>query len=447
MRQITRSVILTLNGLPRPHRVMLGMLLITTLVISFWHPYKEPVSGTYQEIINEKNPSVFLPDNSEPIDTPALADAMPWDELDDKTVLTPGRQQYIISPGDSLSTVLNQYGIDAADISRLSKADSQLRNLKIGQQLSWILSANGELQQLSWQVSRKETRHYQRQNDSFLVNSEIQRGEWQNRWLSGRVTGSFVTSAKQAGLSNSEISAVVNAMQWQLDFRKLKKDDKFAVLLSSEMLNGKPEQSELLGVRLRSAGKDYYAIRAEDGRYYDQAGNGLAKGFLRFPTARQYRVSSEFNPRRVHPVTGVVAPHKGVDFAMPSGTPILSVGDGEVIEAKYSPTAGYYLTIRHGRTYTTRYLHLQKSLVKQGQKVKRGERIALSGNTGRSTGAHLHYELWINQQAVNPLTAKLPRTESLTGETRRAYLVQAKQISEQLSFNSQPAEHKTAGGS
>lgn len=106
---------------------------------------------------------------------------------------------------------------------------------------------------------------------------------------------------------------------------------------------------------------------------------------------------------------------------MPQGTPVLAVGDGEVVMAKRSGAAGYYVAIRHGRTYTTRYMHLRKLLVKPGQKVKRGDRIALSGNTGRSTGPHLHYEVWINQQAVNPLTAKLPRTEGLTGKDRKDY--------------------------
>lgn len=198
------------------------------------------------------------------------------------------------------------------------------------------------------------------------------------------------------------------------------------------MLNGRSEQSQLIGVRLQTNGKSYYAFRAEDGRYYDSEGNGLERGFLRFPTAKQFRVSSQFNPRRVNPVTGRVAPHKGVDFAMPVGTPVLAVGDGEVIVSKYSGAAGNFIAIRHGRQYTTRYMHLRQLLVKPGQKVKRGDRIALSGNTGRSTGPHLHFEMWVNQQAVNPLTAKLPSSGGLTGKERKEYLALVKETKPQL---------------
>ena len=118
-----------------------------------------------------------------------------------------------------------------------------------------------------------------------------------------------------------------------------------------------------------------------------------------------------------------------------TGVSVLAVGDGEVVVAKRSGAAGYYVAIRHGRTYTTRYMHLRKLLVKPGQKVKRGDRIALSGNTGRSTGPHLHYEVWINQQAVNPLTAKLPRTEGLSGSDRTDYLAQVKEVVPQLRFD------------
>ena len=440
MQQIARSVALAFNNLPRPHRVMLGSLTFLTLAVAVWRPYiyhpeTTPIVKTIE--LEKSEVRSLLPEASEPIDQapPEEDDAIPQDELDDKTAGETGVHEYVVSTGDTLSSVLNQYGIDMGDISTLANVDKDLRNLKIGQQISWTLTPEGELQRLTWEMSRRETRTYDRVDGGFKRSSEIAEGDWVNNVIKGTVGGSFVSSAKEAGLTSSEISAVIKAMQWQMDFRKLKKGDEFSVLMSREMLDGKREQSQLLGVRLRSEGKDYYAIRAEDGKFYDRNGTGLAKGFLRFPTARQFRVSSNFNPRRLNPVTGRVAPHRGVDFAMPQGTPVLSVGDGEVVVAKRSGAAGYYVAVRHGRTYTTRYMHLRKLLVKPGQKVKRGDRIALSGNTGRSTGPHLHYEVWINQQAVNPLTAKLPRTEGLSGSDRTDYLAQAKQVIPQLRFD------------
>ncbi len=437
--EIARAVTQAFNNLPRPHRVMLGSLSVLTLAVAVWRPYiYHPESAPIVRTIELEKSEIrsLLPEASEPIDqAPQEEEAIPQDELDEKADSDAGGHEYVVSTGDTLSSILNQYGIDMGDIAQLSSADKELRNLKIGQQLSWTLTADGDLQSLTWEMSRRETRTYTRVDNGFKMSSELQKGDWVNSVLKGTVGASFVSSARDAGLTSTEINAVIKAMQWQMDFRKLKKGDEFSVLMSREMLDGKREQSQLLGVRLRSDGKDYYAIRAEDGKFYDRNGTGLAKGFMRFPTARQFRVSSNFNPRRLNPVTGRVAPHRGVDFAMPQGTPVLAVGDGEVVVAKRSGAAGYYVAIRHGRTYTTRYMHLRKLLVKPGQKVKRGDRIALSGNTGRSTGPHLHYEVWINQQAVNPLTAKLPRTEGLSGSDRTDYLAQVKEVVPQLRFD------------
>lgn len=438
MQQIARAVAMAFNTLPRTHRIMLGSLTVVTLAVSVWRPYVyHPASNSpiVKTVELEKNQlRTLLPEASEPIDQapPTPEEDVPKDEIDEDVPNETGTHDYVVSSGDTLSSVLNQYGIDMGVISQLVKVDNDLRNLRVGQQLSWTLTDDGQLQRLSWETSRRETRIYDRFGDGFKSSSEVQKGEWQNSVLAGTVNGSFVSSARQAGLSGGEISAVIKVLQWQLDFRKLRKGDRFSVLMSREMLDGKSEQSHLAGVRLQSGGKDYYAIRAEDGKFYDRSGSGLARGFMRFPTVKQYRVSSNFNPRRVNPVTGRVAPHRGVDFAVPIGTPVLAVGDGEVIVAKRSGGAGNYIAVRHGRQYMTRYMHLKKLLVKPGQKVKRGDRIGLTGNTGRSTGPHLHYEIWINNQAVNPLTAKLPRMEGLTGKDRSDYLARVREVTPQL---------------
>ncbi|MFC3395780.1 murein DD-endopeptidase MepM [Brenneria rubrifaciens] len=440
MQQIVGSIALAYNSLPRPHRVMLGSLTVITLAVAVWRPFVYPPANdapvVVKDITLEANQLRRLaPEASEPIDQPAPDDEIPQDELDDKVSDESGVHEYVVSTGDTLSSILTQYGIDIADITQLAERNSDLRNLKIGQQISWVLGENGELRTLTWQMSRRETRIYERVGSDFKERIEMLKGEWRNAVMNGRLNGSFVSSARNAGLNNSEVSAVIKALQWQLDFRKLRKDDTFSVLMSREILDGKSEQSELLAVRLNTGGKDYFAIRAADGKFYDREGSGLTRGFMRFPTMKQFRISSNFNPRRLNPVTGRVAPHRGVDFAMPIGSPVLAVGDGEVVIAKRSGAAGNYVALRHGRQYTTRYMHMNRILVKAGQKVKRGDRIGLSGNTGRSTGPHLHYEFWINQQAVNPLTAKLPRSEGLSGKERRDYLAQVKEIIPQLTFD------------
>ena len=441
MQQIARSIALAYNNLPRPHRVMLGSLTVITLAVSIWRPFVyqpniDSDSATAKIIpLDNQQLRTLVPEASEPLDQPAPEDEVPTDELDDKADNDSGTHDYVVSTGDTLGSILTQFGIDMSEVSALAKQNPALRNLKIGQTLSWVLNDAGELQQLTWEVNRRETRTYNLVNGNFKEAVESQQGEWKNKVVTGTLNGSFVNSARAAGLSRSEVNAVIKALQWQMDFRKLQKGDQFAVLMSREELNGRSEQSQLLGVRMRTGGKDYYAVRADDGKFYDRQGSGLAKGFMRFPTTKQFRVSSNFNPRRVNPVTGRVAPHRGVDFAMPVGTPGLAVGDGEVVIAKRSGAAGNYVVIRHGRQYTTRFMHLKKILVKPGQKVKRGDRIALSGNTGRSTGPHLHYEFWLNNQAVNPLTAQLPRSDGLSGKDRREYLAQVRQVVPQLQLD------------
>jgi murein DD-endopeptidase len=427
--QVVRTIALIYNNFSKPQKLTLGALLFLTWSMLVWQAaIYQPESESDVSSISTIADNSIEADDLEPMDQATPDDDIPKDELDDADV----PNEYVVSSGDTLGSILTQFGIDSADVYLLSNKNSALANLKIGQQLNWALDAEGSLQSLTWIVSQRETRTYQRNENGFIESIDTLKGEWKNSVVTGTMDGNFVTSARAAGLTSSEINAVTKALQWQLDFRKLKKGDRFSILFSREQLNGKNEQSQLVGVRIQSSGKDYYAIRSSDGKFYDKEGSGLAKGFLRYPTPKQYKITSQFNPRRLHPITGRVAPHKGVDFSMPVGSPVLAVGDGEVVVAKFSGAAGNYVAIRHGRQYSTRYMHLNRILVKPGQKVKRGDRIALSGNTGRSTGPHLHYELWVNELAVNPLTATLPRTEGLIGKDRAEYLALVKEVTPQL---------------
>ncbi|MGP1956660.1 MAG: murein DD-endopeptidase MepM [Arsenophonus sp. NC-PE1-MAG3] len=451
MQQMAKTIVQVYGNLPKPHKIMLGTLTVATLAVAIWQPIiiqpNNKNENTSQELpikldfvlgnknknetdisqVNNSNTDNIITDSNEQLPYQGVTNEKNTDTLN----------EHIVSNGDNLTSILIQYGLDASDIAALSNQYRALRNLKIGQILSWKLNKDGKLQTLTWIISQRTTLVYARQGTSSTFNEEkqIRQGIWADKFIQGKINGNFTSSAINATLTYNEARVVSKALQSQIDLRKLKSGDKFSVLLSREILNGHSEQSRLLGVHLVTNGKNYYAFRAENGHYYDSEANGLERGFLRYPTAKTFRISSPFSLRRVNPVTGRSTPHHGVDFSMPVGTPILAVGDGEVIMAKYSGAAGNFITIRHGSQYSTRYMHLRKLLVKPGQRVKRGERIALSGNTGRTTGSHLHYELWFNHRAINPLTANLPYSGGLTGKDRQLFLVSVKNNKLKLASN------------
>lgn len=255
--------------------------------------------------------------------------------------------------------------------------------------------------------------------------------------LRGHISTSFRAGLRSLGLDGRQINQLTTALQWQFSMKKLQKGDNFAILISREYLGDKlTGQGNVEAIHIKSQNRSYYAIQAENGRYYNRQGETLGKGFSRYPLQRQARVSSPFNPQRRHPVTKRIRPHKGVDFALPVGTPVIAPADAIVEKVAYQAGgAGRYIVLRHGREYQTVYMHLSKPLVRAGQSVKRGERIALSGNTGISTGAHLHYEFHINGRPVNPLTVKLPGiNNAMRDSERKVFLARAKSVERQLKF-------------
>ena len=441
------------NKLKIPYFSILGVLVVVILVTILWRPLNldrtvyVPLNSQAQTTVTDTSTSsVVIGDGridmvgdksksenvTESSDVPE--DAIAKDELDDISEEKDNTVQYTIARGDTLHDILFRYNVNKNDILQLTSKFKQLANLRIGQQVSWTTDDNHNLLTFNWTISSNNVRIFEKSGNKFIESSETIEGTSENVVITGDLKTSFVADARKAGLTSNEIGIITRALQWRLDFRRLKVGDKFAVYLSREMHGKRLSNSKLLGVRIKNGTKDYYAILADDGKYYDINAGSLSQSFFRYPLAKQARVSSGFNPRRVNPVTGIVTAHNGVDFAVSRGTPVLSVGNGEVVIAKYSGSAGNYVAIRHGRQYMTAYMHLDKILVKSGQQVKQGDKIGLSGNTGRSTGPHLHFELHINNKPVNPLTASLPINEGLTGKSKKAFIEKVKNIKPKLSF-------------
>lgn len=343
---------------------------------------------------------------------------------------------HTVVSGDNLKNVLELSGVDDSTSQNLVALYPELKNLKPGQQVYWILDQYNELEYLNWLISEKEERIYERKENAQFSRKIIEKkSTWKKEVLKGKITNSLKSDLKLLGLDNRKINQLSSALQWQVNLSKLRKGDKFSVLISREYLGDKlTGQGNVEAIHLITGGKSYYAVQADNGRFYNRQGETVNKGFARIPLQRQARISSPFNPRRRHPLTGAIRPHKGVDFALPRGTPIIAPADGSVEKVAYQRGgAGHYIVLRHGREYQTIYMHLSKSLVKPGQSIKRGQRIALSGNTGISTGPHLHYEFHINGRPVNPMTVKLPNSNSgMSSKDRKNFLLKVKSIENRL---------------
>jgi murein DD-endopeptidase len=327
---------------------------------------------------------------------------------------------HLIVNGDTLSGLFVKAGVDQQTMYKVLEADLNvlaLDTLLPGNRIQFWLDDSGELQKLELYFSAARRVEFSRYEDGSFNVEEINReGVWQNRIAGGEIHGSFYVSAQNAGLSAAEIQRVEALLKEKLNFaRDLRAGDKFSVLVDDQFVEGEATgASRILAVSIENGRREVTAFQYSDGNFYDEQGQSLARAFQRFPLLKQVRMSSRFNPRRMHPITGRVSPHNGTDFSTPIGTKVVAPGDGVVVLVTDHQFAGKYIVIEHSDKYRTRYLHLSKSLVRKGQRVSRGQVIALSGNTGRSTGPHLHYEFHVNGRPVDPLKADIPMASQLS---------------------------------
>lgn len=321
-----------------------------------------------------------------------------------------------VKDGDSLSLVFTRAGLGASTVHKLayeSAHGKEFSKIIPGNVFQFYFDQEKELKKIIYAVSKLESFEAVPGESGFETSHVVLEPEIFNTVKSGKINSSFYLDGLSAGLNDNLIMQLTGIFGWDIDFAlEIRKGDQFSVLFEEKYLNGEYlGTGKILAAEFVNRGKAIQAVRYEDknGRaaFYTPEGLSMRKAFLRLPV-KFSRVSSNFNPRRLHPVTGQIRPHRGVDYAAPTGTPVYATGDGKVIVSTYDKYSGHYVAIRHGQTYQTKYLHLSKRKVRVGQTVKQGQTIGLVGATGRVTGAHLHYEFLVNGVHNNPRTVKLP---------------------------------------
>jgi murein DD-endopeptidase len=307
-----------------------------------------------------------------------------------------------------------------------------LNRVHPGQRVEWLHDANGDLERLRLWTDRSTGHEWRRtaSGDGFTLKEIKGERTVTHRVVTGQVQSDLATALGQSGaLSAPDAQALARLLDRHLPVQeKTGAGDQFTLLIEQETLVGDdiPHAVQLLAFDYRGQTLQTTGVRHSNDRFYTPEGRSLLPPFDRKPFAGQFRISSSYNLGRRHPVTGRVAPHQGTDFQMPPGTPVLAPADGVVTLVGNHPRAGKHIEIDHGQGYTTRYLHLQESSVRTGQTVQRGDRIALSGKSGRTTGPHLHYELHVEGRPVDPMRADLPSTESLAGNDLHEFQLAAR---------------------
>ena len=264
---------------------------------------------------------------------------------------------------------------------------------------------------------------------------------------SGIINSSLSETMDENGLPWELINQLSDIYAWTIDFTRIQKGDRFKIIYNERYI----EDTLLVGIKSIDAayflhnGEELFAYNfvidsmKKTPEFFDQNGNSLQRTFLKSPV-RFSNISSRYNlKRRIAYYGNKVRPHKGTDFAAPTGTPIMATADGRVEKSSYTRANGYYVKIKHNNTYSTQYLHMQKNgRVKKGQYVKQGDIIGRIGMTGNTSGPHVCYRFWKNNLQVDPFKQKLPPGKPVPSELKANFEIYKFPLEEslnQITFN------------
>lgn len=324
-----------------------------------------------------------------------------------------------------LSTILSFHNINSfknEDIIRKTRAIFDLRYFKAGNYYS-VYSTKDSLNELKYFIYEHSKTEFIKISllDSIKVDKVIRQIDTIQKSGIGTINSSLWESMLENNINPTLAIELSEIYAWTIDFFGLTKGDKYKVIYDELYID-----SASIGIgKIYSAifthnQKEYRAfLFYQDGKegYYDENGQSLKKAFLKAPL-KFNRISSKFSYSRYHPILKIRRPHRGVDYAAPTGTPIYSIGDGKVIAKGYTKSAGYYIKIKHNGTYTSGYNHLSRYAkgMKVGKSINQGQLIGYVGSTGYATGPHLDFRIWKNGHLTDPLKIKAPPIEPVNDE-------------------------------
>ncbi len=346
-----------------------------------------------------------------------------------------------IRSGDTLDQLFRKHKLNIghlATIARLDAAGKQFRRIKPGDVFE-ITHDEGQLISIYSALDLTSALKVDRQESGFTAEIVERPIEVRKRLAYGVIDTSLFESAAGAGLSDKLIMNIAGIFAWDVDFvLDIRSGDNYYVQWEEIWQDGEfVTDGEIIVAEFNNNGRTHQAVRFIDdnGRsdYFTPDGRSVRKAFIRAPVDFT-RISSNFNPRRRHPILNKIRAHRGVDYAAPRGTPIKASGDGKVIFRGVKGGYGNTVILQHGGNITTLYAHMSRFAAKArvGSRVRQGQTIGYVGASGLATASHLHYEYRLNGVHRNPRTVKLPQADPIAEKYRERFLTTAEPILEEL---------------
>ena len=346
------------------------------------------------------------------------------------------RKVFVVDAGEILMTGLLETQVDRAQAHEAVMALSEVfdpRRTRAGQSVEVAFDAEG-LYELAIAPEPGERIIVRRGDDGGYVaeRSELPL-ELQYIAATGGITSSLYEAALDNGVPIRVLQRMILSYSFDVDFqREIRSGDSFEILYERFVdESGEAVRYGLplyMSLHVSGATLSIYRFIPKSGfaDYFNDKGESVRKALLRTPVDGA-RITSGFGQRTLF---GFTRMHKGVDFGVPSGTPIMAAGDGVIETIGSNGAFGNYIRIRHNSTYKTAYAHMRRfaSGLSRGSRVRQGETIGFVGSTGRSTGPHLHYEVLVNNEQINPLDIRLPAGEILTGDELESFYVVRDQL-------------------
>ena len=375
--------------------------------------------------------------NEIPLGPPELRVELVYGIPEDSLIVTKSR----IRRNQFLAEILQSNGVPGENIHELNQRAEgviDLRKIKSGK--SYSLIRNGDSSSsprvLIYEDNPIDEYAFYLE-DSIYVEHIKNPVDTQTNTLAGTIRNSLYMTIMDLGANPELVHKLSEIYDWEIDFFHLDMNDQFRIIYDELFVGG-----ESIGIHRIHAAEFthkatpfqafHYPLENEED-YYDETGQSLRKTFLKSPL-RYSRISSRYSGRRFHPVLKRYKSHRGTDYAAPTGTPIYSVGDGVITEARYAKYNGNYVKIRHNSVYSTQYLHMSKikSGIRPGKTVKQGEVIGYVGSTGLANGPHCCFRFWKNGYQVDHQREKIPATKPVPEEELEQYLTFIKPIKRKL---------------